>query len=85
MSKPGLPQTAPGGPKTAGGGGVEDRTRGSGTIDRDYVQSRHFIYVSPSSASAEGEYGILEPKFPDGGQCQCFWRRQWVVLLPASM
>ena len=55
--------------------GIEDRTRGSETPDRDYVQLRHFIYFSPSSASAEREYGILEPKFPDGGHCQSVLRR----------
>ena len=43
-----------------------------------YVQLSHFIYFSPSSASTEGEYGILEPKFPDGGHCQSVLRRQWV-------
>ena len=50
-----------------------------------YVQLSHFIYFSPSSASTEGEYGILEPKFTDGGHCQSVLRRQWVLLLPPSM
>ena len=46
-----------------------------------YVQLSHFIYFSPSSsASTEGEYGILEPKFPDGGHCQSVLRRQWVLF-----
>ena len=60
MSKPGhlKPKVLTRGPKTAPG--VADCTRGSETPDRDYVQLRHFIYFSPSSASAEGEYGILE-------------------------
>ena len=49
-----------------------------------YVQLSHFIYFSPSSASTEGEYGILEPKFPDGGHCQSVLRRQCVLLLPPS-
>ena len=63
--------------------GSEDHTCGPHTAH--YVQLRHFIYFSPSSASTEGEYGILEPKFPDGGHCQSVLRRQWVLLLPPSM
>ena len=62
--------------------GVLDRTRGPHTAH--YVQLRHFIYFSPSSASTEGEYGILEPKFHDGGHCQSVLRRQCVLLLPPS-
>ena len=49
-----------------------------------YVQLSHFIYFSPSSASTEGEYRILEPKFPDSGHCQSVLRRQCVLLLPPS-
>ena len=58
--------------------GSEDQTCGPHTAH--YVQLRHFIYFSPSSASTEGEYGILEPKFPDGGHCQSVLRRQWVLF-----
>ena len=54
-------------------------------VTAHYVQLSHFIYFSPSSASTEGEYGILEPKFPDGGHCQSVLRRQCVLLLPPSM
>ena len=58
--------------------GVLDRTRGPHTAH--YVQLRHFIYFSPSSASTEGEYGILEPEFHDGGHCQSALRRQCVLF-----
>ena len=90
MSKPRLPQTTPvvlmtctRGPKTAPGG--SKTTPGVLGPYTETVQLRHFIYFSPSSASGEGEYGILEPKFPDGGHCQSVLRRQWVLLLPPSM
>ena len=62
--------------------GVLDLTRGPHTAH--YVQLRHFIYYSPSSASTEGEYGILEAKFHDGGNWSVL-RRQWVLLLPPSI
>ena len=63
--------------------GVLDRTRGPHTAH--YVQLRHFIYFSPSSASTEGEYGLLEPKFHDGGHCHSVLRSQCVILLPPSI
>ena len=38
------------------------------------------LFISLLKCLTEGEYGILEPKFPDGGHCQSVLRRQCVLF-----
>ena len=68
--------------RTSGGSQPGILKTAPGTTHSTLCQLSHFIYFS---ASTEGEYGILEPKFPDGGHCQSVLRRQCVLLLPPSM
>ena len=87
MSKPWLPQTAAGVLRPHPG---VLRPEGSKTAPGFWDHRQRLCTVETlclflSSASGEGEYGILEPKFPDGGHCQSVLRRQWVLLLPQEM
>ena len=76
-SSPGSPKTTPWGPQTALGV-LRPQT--------ETMYSWDTLFISlPQVPQQREKYGILEPKFHDGGHCQSVLRRQCVLLLPPSI